>query len=261
MNVSANRTIKRDWSLAMVLCTYLNAIAWGYLVFGIVKEQWLYGADFVVYLVLQILAGIVVVGNCFHIRMKKQEIIKENEYPVIVDDDQYWKKGWYENPNDKRLFVSDRICSSNYSINMARTAGKVMTGGLAVVVAAAFIMILGLGVQLLELDLNGVKVAFSEGKVIISDSLYHDTFDLNELEKVELKKTIPKDDYVRTNGADTDEYLLGHFRGKRLGNVMMFYNKKVECVLEIKVDGEVLFLNGHSEEETKEWYEKMLNEI
>ena len=32
-----------------------------------------------------------------------------------VDDDIYWKNGWYSNPNDKRLIVQDWACSFNYT--------------------------------------------------------------------------------------------------------------------------------------------------
>ena len=46
-----------------------------------------------------------------------------------MDDDYYWRNGWYANPEDVRLFVQDRFNSMNYTTNLGRPAGRYLVGG------------------------------------------------------------------------------------------------------------------------------------
>ena len=46
--------------------------------------------------------------------------MKTEEPLSYVDDDIYWKNGWYNNPRDRRWVVPSRMCSSNYSFNMGK---------------------------------------------------------------------------------------------------------------------------------------------
>lgn len=39
----------------------------------------------------------------------KKRILSEDDSPMYLDDDEYWKNGWYSNPNDKRLLVQDCV--------------------------------------------------------------------------------------------------------------------------------------------------------
>ena len=47
-----------------------------------------------------------------------------------MDDDYYWRNGWYDNPGDPRLFVQDRFNSMNYTTNVGKPAGRYMFGGI-----------------------------------------------------------------------------------------------------------------------------------
>ncbi len=38
-----------------------------------------------------------------------------------MDDDYYWRNGWYDNPGDPRLFVQDRFNSMNYTTNVGKS--------------------------------------------------------------------------------------------------------------------------------------------
>ena len=58
-----------------------------------------------------------------------------------VDDDVYWKNGWYNNPDDRHILVQDRFNSMNYSFNYGRPAVKVILGILAAAVAGIVIWI------------------------------------------------------------------------------------------------------------------------
>mgnify|MGYP000034318842 FL=1 len=66
-------------------------------------------------------------------------MLKADTQPVFVDDDDYWKTGFYYNPNDPHLFVPDRLCSTNYSLNYARTGAKVFTGTITAILLGTLI--------------------------------------------------------------------------------------------------------------------------
>lgn len=54
-------------------------------------------------------------------------MLKADTQPIFVDDDDYLKTGFYYNPNDPHLFVPNRLCSTNYSLNYARTGANGFT--------------------------------------------------------------------------------------------------------------------------------------
>ena len=57
-----------------------------------------------------------------------------------MDDDYYWRNGWYDNPGDPRLFVQDRFNSMNYTTNVGKPAGRYMFGGICIVVVVLFVL-------------------------------------------------------------------------------------------------------------------------
>jgi len=44
--------------------------------------------------------------------------------PVYVDDDEYWKTGYYYNPNDNHILVKNRMFDGNYSFNLANSKAR-----------------------------------------------------------------------------------------------------------------------------------------
>ena len=45
----------------------------------------------------------------FRVKKKKAQILAADDAPIYVDDDYYWRNGWYNNPVDPRLIVPDRF--------------------------------------------------------------------------------------------------------------------------------------------------------
>ena len=62
-------------------------------------------------------AGIVIIVLFFIIRRRKEALLKQDTAPMYIDDDYYWRNGWYSNPDDRRLFIQDRYSSMNYTVN------------------------------------------------------------------------------------------------------------------------------------------------
>lgn len=53
---------------------------------------------------------------------QKKELLSANTSPIDVDDDEYWKTGYYYNPDDKHILVENRMQSGNYTFNYAKKA-------------------------------------------------------------------------------------------------------------------------------------------
>ena len=120
--------------------------------------------------------------------------------PLVVDDDVYWRKGWYENPNDPRWLVQDRLVPYNYSMNMAKPGAW---GGTIVLLAGGGDPPGG-AVRPLPLGgfwrLLGVHHLGAGGGVCLS--LRHGGGP-QDIQSVTLLEALPEDDYVRTNGLTT----------------------------------------------------------
>lgn len=48
--------------------------------------------------------------------------------PIDVDDDEYWKTGYYYNPDDKHILIENRMQSGNYTFNYAKKGAWIFTG-------------------------------------------------------------------------------------------------------------------------------------
>lgn len=53
---------------------------------------------------------------------RKKELLSANTSPIDVDDDEYWKTGYYYNPDDKHILIENRMQSGNYTFNYAKKA-------------------------------------------------------------------------------------------------------------------------------------------
>ena len=72
------------------------------------------------------LSVIVAIAMLIWIKKQKNILQKEDETPLYMDDDYYWRNGWYANPEDARLFVQDRFNSMNYTTNLGTAAEDIL---------------------------------------------------------------------------------------------------------------------------------------
>ena len=185
---------------------------------------------------------------------KRQEVLEADTSACYIDDDEYWKYGWYNNPGDRHLFIQDRFNSMNMSMNYGRPAAKVITAVLAAVVVGIVIW-----TAVLLADFINVEVLFTqeENTFTFEAAGYDCSFDKEEIRSVTLLEDMPDENFTRTNGGSTEEYNVGHFRGKETGKCMMFLYRGYTPVLEIRLDDMTVFANSQQEETTLQWYEKL----
>ena len=219
------------------------------------NHNWLNNTTYAIYIVLQTLPGGWMIGSFLYMRYKKEKMLEKNEEPLYIDDDVYWKNGWYYNPSDKRFFVQDWACSWNYTTNMAKTGAKIFTGAAVVLTAGCLIWVC---VLMWKIDFTPIELTPEEGYVQITSGYSDLTISSGEIENVEVLDSVPEDRYNRVNGSDDGRQLLGKFKGRETGKCRMYLYVGYEPILAIQTEkyGPV-YVNSKTSGEVEEWCEKI----
>lgn len=254
INFAVNRAVKRAWSGGLLLADYLNGVSWSFLLLQLLRHHWLNGTDYLIYTFLQILSAGGFLFPILFIHKKKQRILEQDTEPVFVDDDEYWKNGWYSNPNDSHLMVQDRLCSMNFSFNMARPASWVIYG-------AAFVLLAGtlLWTGKVMLDFHNAETVFSlHGEEAQFEAAgYQCSFALDDVVQAELIQQLPEENFAKTNGGATEDYDIGHFRGSKTGKCMMFLRTGYTPILKVTLPDTVIFANSEKDGEVQKWFDEI----
>ncbi len=187
----------------------------------------------------------------------EQDSGKETFVPTYVDDDIYWKNGWYSNPNDKRFLVNNKFCNANMSFNMARPGARILVGSLLIVVLAVIIWCIYLFIPLIHIEFSFTK---NGEEIRIEGGGYEAEFTTEEIKSVELLQEEIGDSFKRKNGYSSDEYQIGYFKGAESGEAMLFLYRENMPVLKIELEDRSIFLNSKEKEETKNWYDQCVLE-
>ena len=260
INLAVNRLTKRAWTSGLVYASWINQAAWitmavAYYIAGPDLPVWVYA----VYSILLTGAAAAFLIPIALSVGKRKMLLQSDQEAYYTDDDEYWKSGWYNNPNDRHILVQDRMNSMNYSFNFGRpgvrTAIKLFYAALIILVPVIVIWAVG---SIASLENAEVSLTEAGGIYRIEAAGYDCEFRDDEIRSVNLSDTLPEDDFVRTNGGSTDKVDIGHFRGKESGKCMMFLYKDYTPVLEIRLeDGMTVYANSREAKETEEWYEKI----
>lgn len=177
---------------------------------------------------------------------------------ISEDDDVYWKNGWYSNPNDKRLWVPDRFCSSNYTTNMARPAGKIFTFG---ILGAVAVMMLVLFVVFFRMDFMPRYLELNGDIAKVSSPMYPVTFKVNDIKGLQLLDEMPEGNFTRTNGLADDRQLVGKFREKETGDYRVYVYRGYSPILKIELPEYTVLINSMEEGQAELWYRELISDI
>ncbi|MDO5423306.1 MAG: hypothetical protein Q4F41_06225 [Eubacteriales bacterium] len=179
---------------------------------------------------------------------------KDGSEPFLADDDQFWLKGWYENPEDVHVLAPQKIPAMNMGFNLGNKKGRfwnfVTLGGTAA-------LLLWMVVWFLMMDFKPFTMEIQENTVIVDAAGYGATFEIGEIENLELLETFPNVAMSRTNGAATDGYLLGKFDMKGIGKCRLFYYKGYAPIIRIETEEYTVFFNTKDAEKTTALYEEL----
>lgn len=257
VNMRLNRLKKRSWSVMLAADSYVNLAAWLYIAVRIILGGSLFFWDYIIYAAVQMMGAFIVIVGLIAASQEGKRILQSDTVPVIDDEDQWWKYGWYSNPYDKRLFVANWLDSSGYTMNMAKPAAKVWVAVMGCICIAALCVCVFVAVMLTKIDNTDIQLYMEGNTIKIDGGLYSCEFVEDDIESVRLLDGLPDENFRKTNGADTDTILLGHFKGKETGNAEMFIYRNQTPVIMIELKDKSVFLNSENPDVTYAWYEKL----
>lgn len=260
INEKLNRLQKRTWTGSIIAADYASFSGILYLCFRLLLGEQLAFWDYLIFCVTDFLGTAAIVTAVVIIRQRRREILRKDPLPLVTDDDEYWKNGWYCNPDDRHLFVQSRMNSTSYTLNMARPAAKWWVAITVVICVAAIGFCLFVAVLLGKLEHAATKFAIEGETVTISSVFYHCSFPLDEIQEIQLLDELPEEHFSRTNGADTDQLLLGYFKGDKTGKTQMFLFRDNDPLIRIKLPEETIFFNSDVDGKTEEWFEALVNQ-
>ena len=258
LNVEVNRMQKNVWSWALAGSSLFNAAAYLLVVSGIDGNGWISTGVLVIYCIMETIPGVFLIGGFFYMRSRKEKLLQKNERPLYIDDDVYWKNGWYSNPNDKRLMVQDWACSWNYTTNMAKPAGKIFMF-LAIVFVAVF-LVWGC-VEMWKIDFVPIELNTSDTQVEITSGYSDYDIAYDDITGVELLDSLPDDDYRRINGGADQHKMMGRFKGENTGRCRMYLYVGYTPVLEIMTEDGPVYVNSKDGQETEEWMREIMQQV
>ena len=121
-------------------------------------------------------------------KQSDKTILDADASPYYTDDDEYWKLGWYNNPDDHHLFVQNRFNSLNYSLNFGRPGAKVF---MAAFTAAIIALVIWIFSAIISLSNTEVIFTINNQTCQFEASGYECTFDPDEILSVELTDSFP----------------------------------------------------------------------
>ena len=255
LNYRINYLEKRSWSICFLLANICNTCAWLYLAYRMTKQKWIYNLDITIYIITLCIPVIIAIATALWIKKQRNILQREDKTPMYIDDDYYWRNGWYDNPGDPRLFVQDRFNSMNYTTNFGKPAGRYMFGGICIVVV---VLLLWMCIVFLRMDFTPIRLAADGAEVRITSGYTNTTMKENEIQSVKLLENgLPEDHYNRTNGSSDEKQLLGEFEGKKTGKCRMYVWLDQKKVIEIKTADYTVFINSKDADEMNAWYQAL----
>lgn len=279
LNQTVNRAMKIYKGLAMLLLSATNAVAWIYVAIDTIihcisyssKPQQISPSDilnfkgtlanvslcnsaFYVYIFIQTLAIIGLFAPLIMSQNRKRELLAADTQPLFVDDDEYWKTGYYYNPSDPHVLVQNRLQSGNYTFNYATRGAKIFTGLTYLLITACIAWMIGTLVPFINVHID---THLDSNKLTVSAAIYSSEIYFDDIEEIQLLDELPDNDFVRINGGATDEYLIGHFKSRTYGKCELYVYADNHPIIMIKTRDEVIFLNTKDSDDTYSIYESI----
>ena len=253
INRRLNNLEKRYWSAGFLAESICNDIATLYLAYAGVKSGWLDNVDIAIYSGILFLAVVGIFAGYWYLRKVKQAILQMDKTSLFVDDDYYWRNGWYSNPDDSRLFIQDRFNGMNYTTNLGRPVGRCMVGG---VLAGTVILLVWVCIMMLRMDFVPVHLADSGSCFKITSGYTNTEIKKENIKSVKLLKNgLPEEHFSKTNGSADDKQLLGKFQGEKSGECRMYVWLDQPEIIQIQTKKYTVFINSKDEDQTTAWYE------
>ncbi len=247
INLALNRSYKYQWSKCWVAEAYMGSV------FNILLYFLLRGNTFPVsvtalLIFTSILPAFVPVLYAYHkVGEERRGLLSFISAQVYSDEDHYWEKGSYYNPNDKRVWVEKRF-GYGTTINMASTFGKLINW----VYAAVIIGVIAIVFFLMPLDFGSIDFQIKSNTVYIDAPLYEDHFSLEDIKEVKLIEELPIEG--KRNGGDSYFFYVGGFKVRGYGMCRVYVYRNHPPYIAAVLSDRVVIFNGKTPEDTKNCY-------
>lgn len=254
VNITMNQIYKKYVSLGLIMMSLFNTIAFSYIATEYMLYGILYGSDIIVYSIVNFTGSIIMIVFFVVAGRKRTEVLAADDTPLYVDDDEYWKYGFYYNPNDRHMLIKNRMYDMNYAFNYANRGAQILVGMLTVIITASCIFTVAVLVPFIHVKMN---VYIADDTFMAAGGGYKCSININDIQEVQLFNEMPKDNFTRTNGGSTNEYDIGNYKGRTYGKCMLFIWDGYSPVLMIKSSNKTVFVNSKEDGYIKQMYEKL----
>ncbi|MFR4459619.1 MAG: hypothetical protein ACLT5U_17145 [Mediterraneibacter gnavus] len=108
INTAIHVRERRMWAWIWLVGTYTSLIGMGEILWQISRKGYLDVVDTIICVIFSMAGGLFILAAILWMMKKRQELLKTEEPLSYVDDDIYWKNGWYNNPRDRRWVVPEQ---------------------------------------------------------------------------------------------------------------------------------------------------------
>jgi len=246
INMACNYVYRRIWSIIWVLAATFISVPSITSFFDI-------SLSLPITIIAMIIIVLVIIMGDRKIKSTQNKLVEISERDIYyVDDDEYWGACFYSNPNDPSLFVEKRV-GIGTTINMANPTAKKLSIGF---IAFNLIILIGTIGVVTFVTSSSFTVDIDENKVTIDSPLYGAEFNIRDIEEVSEVDNLPKG--MRTNGAETEDYALGHYKLDNYGKSRVYVFKDQPKIILIKLKDQTkeqyIFLTADTTEETDEYF-------
>lgn len=257
INIACNKIYIRIWSIIYVVLAIVQSITNTLIYIFMLLPR---ANENIILIVITLPVLLVVFGMIYgsnKIVQAQNKLISTAKNPIYVDSDDYWINGvFYKNPYDTRVVVEPRIGSKSV-YNLATKKGKIIMYGGNIIAVVSVILVL---LMLISIEFYGFNMSIDNKIVKINAPIYGVEFNIDDIEEVNLVDNIKVK--VRTNGIGMDEYSVGNFNVEDYGKCKLYIYNDVSPYILIKVNGEFVFINAETNEETYNYFndlEKVIN--
>ena len=181
--------------------------------------------------------------------------IDESKPNRTNDDEQHWKNGIYNNPDDPRVWVPKRY-GVGYTLDTGSRKGKRFFIGTLIAVGILLVAVI---LMFLLPIFNPFKLSIGADNVTVQSPIYATGFPISGIREVKLVDTLPGG--TRTNGISTGQYNLGNFTLNGYGKSKMYVYNADQPFIVISLDNLTVFYNSKNPEQTQSVYSQLLQAI
>lgn len=246
VNIGYAGAKKQIWKNLWLLSAWLNTFYTGICAAEIIfLEDW--ATYFIWSSIIYTILLFIIVIRCFKKYHQIQVTYKNRmDEAISGDEDRFWIWGIiYYNPKDKRNMVPVRVGMGN-SMNMARTAGKLLMGFAGLTILAIPVMC----IWMIFAEFTPMKLNI-KGDYLIAEQLGVDyKIKIDEIENLTVLDELPK--WSKVSGTGMDNLEKGTFYVYGTGRCQVFVNPENTTFFTFQYNGKTYYMGASEDSETQE---------